>query len=101
MLQLSLEETLRHQVSLEVKKLVSGSTTTILVTRTREETVEIAGAVEDAKVIKDGKESKGEYPNLARVSYIQYPITFRKKSVSVSMLLDSGSEINAIHPNLA
>ena len=33
--------------------------------------------------------------NLARVPYIRYPINFRKKSVSA--LLDSGSEINAVH----
>ena len=39
--------------------------------------------------------------NLARVPCIQYSVIFRKKSVSMSALLDSGSEVNAIHPTLA
>ena len=63
------------------------------VTKTKEE------AVEAAAVGKDGTESKSKYPNLAQVSCIWYPITFRKKSVST--LLDSGSEVNAIHPTFA
>ena len=62
------------------------------VTGIREETVKTA------KVCKDGKKSKGEYPNLARVLCIRYPITLRKKSMSVLALLDSGSEVNAIYP---
>ena len=76
------------------------------VTGTREEVVEAAesvgttDAVETAKVGKDDEESKGEYPNLAQVLCIRYPITFRKKSVSMLALLDSGSEVNIIHPTL-
>ena len=88
-----------------VKKLVSVLATSTPVTGTREEAVEAAEsfgtaeAVETAEVGKDGEESEGEYPNLARVPCIRYPITLRKKSVSA--LLDSGSEVNAIHPTLA
>ena len=73
-LQLSPEGTLRHQVSPEVKKLVSVSATSTPVTETREKTVETAKAVktaeavESAKVGKDGAESKSEYPNLVQVS---------------------------------
>ena len=37
--------------------------------------------------------------NLARVLCIRYPINFGKKSVSA--LLDSGSEVNAVHPAFA
>ena len=101
MLHLSLEGTLLEQVSPEskseegVKKLVSISTTFMPVTETREE------AVETAEVGKDGKESKGEYRNLTRVPCIRYPVTFRKKSVSMSALFDSGSKVNAIYPTLA
>ena len=58
-------------------------------------------AVEAAEGDKDGEESESEYPNLAQVPCIQYPITFQKKSVSVLALLDSGSEVNAIHLTLA
>ena len=107
MLQLSPEGTLCHQVSPEAKKLVSVSTTSTPVTETREEEIETteavgtAKAVESTKVSKGGAESEGEYPSLARVPCIRYPITFRKKSVSMSALLDSGSEVNAIHPTLA
>ena len=70
-------------------------------TETKEEMVDIAEAIESAKVSKDGTESKGEYPNLAQVPCIQYPITFRKKSMSMLALFDSGSEVNAIHLTLA
>ena len=84
-----------------VKKLVFISATSTLVTGTREETVEAAESIETAEVDKDGKESKGEYSNLARVPCIWYSITLRKKSVSVSTLFDSGSEVNAIHPTFA
>ena len=90
-----------------VKKLVSVLATSTPVTGTREEAVEAAEsietvkAVETAKVGKDDEESKEEYPNLIRVPCIRYPITFRKKSVSMSALLDSSSEVNAIHPFFA
>ena len=90
-----------------VKKLVSVSTTSTPVTGTGEEAVESAESVENGEAVetaefdKDGKESKGAYPNLAQVLCIWYPITFRKKFVSVLALLDSGSKVNAIHPILA
>ena len=71
------------------------------VTETREKTVETAKAVESAEVGKDDAESKGEYPNLAQVLCIRYPITFRKKSVSISALFDSSSEVNVIYSTLA
>ena len=64
------------------------------VTGTREEVVEAA------EVGKDGKGSEGEYPNLAQVPYIWYPITFRKKFVSVLALLDSDSKVNVIYLTL-
>ena len=76
------------------------------VTETREEkdktaeAVETNEAVKSTEVGKGGVESKGEYLSLARVPCIRYPITFRKKSVSMLALLDSGSEVNAIHPTL-
>ena len=99
MLYLPSERALRQQVSLKseggVKKLVSVSATSIPVTGTREE------AVEAAEVGKDSEKSEGKYPNLAQVPYIRYPITFQKKSVSVSALFNSGSKVNAIHPTLA
>ena len=75
--------------------------TSTQVTETRKEIVETAEVVESAKVGKDGVNSKGEYPNLTQVLCIRYPITFRKKSVSMSAFLDSGSEVNAIYPTLA
>ena len=81
--------------ALEIKKLVSVSATSTPVTETREEEVGTAEAG------KDGEENEGEYRNLTRVPCIRYPVTFRKKSVSMSALLDSGSEVNAIHPTLA
>ena len=74
------------------------------VTRTRKETVKTtkavktAEAVETAEVGKNGNESESEYPNLAQVPCIQYPITFRKMSMPMSALFDSGSKVNAIHP---
>ena len=70
-------------------------------TGTRKKAVEAVISVVTAEVGKDGKESEGEYPNIARVPYIRYPITLRKNSVSVLALFDSGSEVNAIHPTLA
>ena len=105
MLQLSPEGTLCYQLSLEAKKLVLVLATSTPVTETREEAVteavEIAKTVESTKFGKDGAESKGEYPNLARVPCIWYPITFQKKSVSILALLDSGNEVNAIYLALA
>ena len=86
---------------IEVKKLVSVLATSTPVTGTREEAVEAAEFVETIRIGKDDEESKGEYPNLARVPCIRYPITFRKKSVFMLVLLDSGSKVNAIHPTLA
>ena len=103
MLQLSPKETLRYQVSLKAKKLVSVLATSTLVTGIRKETVETAEAVETTKAIetagisKDSGESKGEYlENFVQVSCIRYPINFGKKSVLA--LFDLGSEVNAIHP---
>ena len=46
---------------------------------------------------RDGEESEGEYPNLAQVLYIRYFITFRKKSMLVLALLDSGNKVNTIY----
>ena len=71
------------------------------VTGTKEETVETAETVGTTKVNENGNESEGECPNLARVLCIRYPITFWKKSVPVSVLFDSGSEVNAIYPTFA
>ena len=59
--------------------------------------IETAETVETAEVGEENKESKGEYPNLTRVPCIRYSITFWKKFVSVSVLLDLDSEVNAIH----
>ena len=113
MLQLSSEGILCHQISPKDKKLMLVPTTSMPVTGTRAETVETTEAVKTAEAIEtakavgtaevseDGDESKGECPNLARVLCIWYPITFRKKSVLVSVLFDSGSEVNAIHSTFA
>ena len=68
---------------------------------TREEEVKVAESVGTVEISKDNEKSEGEYPNLARVPCIRYPITFRKKSVSMSALLDSESEVNAIYPTFA
>ena len=80
---------------------MSVSATSTLVTRTKEEEAEAAESVGTVEVSKDDKKSKGEYPNLARVPCVRYPITFQKKSVSMSVLFDSGSEVNVIQPTLA
>ena len=49
-----------------VKKLVSVLATSIPVTKTRKEAVEITEVAESVGADKDGKESKGKYPkNLA------------------------------------
>ena len=42
-------------------------------------------------------ESKNLGSNLVQVPYIRYPITFWKKSLSVSALLELGSKVNAIY----
>ena len=93
-------------MSPEAKKLVSVLATSTSVTETKEETIETAETVETAKADeivgtgKDGRKSKGEYPeNLAQIPCIRYPINFRKQSVSA--LFNSGSEVNAIHPAFA
>ena len=98
-------------MSPETKKLVLLLAISMSVTETRgeavetigtAETIEIVEAVETTGAIKEGKKSKGEYPeNLAWVQYIRYPITFRKKSVPVLVLLDLGSKVNAIHLTFA
>ena len=85
-------------MSPEAKKLVSVSATSTPVIETR------GGAIETAETAREGKdseESERKYPNLAQVSCIWYPITFQKKSVPVSALLDLGSKVNAIHPTFA
>ena len=90
-------------MSPEAKKLVLVLATSTPVTETREEAdetaeaIETAEAVESTKVGKGRAESEGEYPSLARILCIRYPITFRKKSMSMSALFDSSSEVNAIH----
>ena len=105
MFHLLLEEILLKQVSPEseskerVKKLVSVLATSTPVTGTREESVGTTKAVETAKVGNDSKESKGEYPNLAQVPCICYPVNFRKKSVLA--LFNSGSKVNAVHSAFA
>ena len=63
--------------------------------------IRIAEATKTAKVGKDGKETKGKYPNLVQIPYIRYPITFQKKFVSVLTLLNSSSKVNTIQPTLA
>ena len=68
------------------------------VTGTRAETVETAESDRTTEVGEDGNESEGECPNLTKVPCIRYYITFWKKFVPVSVLFDSGSEVNAIHP---
>ena len=90
-----------------VKKLVLIFATSMPVIETKEEAVKAAESVETAEVIeiakvgKDGKESKGESPTLAEVPCIWYPITLRKKFVSMSALFNLDSEVNVIHPIFA
>ena len=80
----------------KMQKLVSVSVISTPMTETKEEGVE---AIKTARTGKDGEENKSESPeNLAWVPCIRYPTTFRKKSVPVLALFDSGSEVNAIHP---
>ena len=60
---------------------------------------EVVEAIETAGASKNGKKSEDEYPeNLIWVPYIRYLITFWKKSVSMSLLFDSSSKVNAIYP---
>lgn len=59
--------------------------------------VETARAGKDGKKIEDGKYLK----SLVQIPCMQYPITFRKKSVLILVLLDSGNKVNAIHPTFA
>ena len=81
----------------EAKKLVSVLATFMPATGIREKAVETTETVS-----KDGKESKGNHlENLVQVLCIWYPITFWTKSISVSGLFDSGSEVNAIYPTFA
>ena len=100
-------------MSPEVIKLLSVLATSTPVTETRAETIEATEAVKTAKAIEtvktvgtakvgeDDNKSKSDCPNLARVPCIRYTITFQKKSVPISALFDSGSEVNAIHPTFA
>ena len=74
-------------------------TISTLVTRTRDEAVEI---IETTGADKDGKKSEVDFSeNLAQVPYIRYPITFRKKSVPVLALFDLGSKVNTIYLTFA
>lgn len=74
-----------------------------LITKTKKEIVKIVEIVEIAGTSKNGKKSKsGEYlGNLKRVLCISYPITFRKKSMPVLALFNSGSKVNAIYLTFA
>ena len=89
-----MEGTLRHQVFPKTKKLVLVSAISTPMTKTRREVVE---TVKTAREDRDGEKSKSENPNLTQVLCIQYPITFRKNSVPISVLFDLGSKFNAIH----
>ena len=70
------EGTLFKQLYGAAKKLVLVSATSTSVT----------GAIEEA---------------LERVSYIHYPVQFKKDKNQVQALIDSGSEVNAMHPSFA
>ena len=75
----------------KVEKLVLVLETSTPVTTTREEAIETIETVETGE---DGKND--EYSgNFARVLYIRYPITIKRKSVLE--LFDSNSKVNAIH----
>lgn len=100
MFQLLKKESLFQQMFFEpkkgVKKLVlvlATSIPVIVISRKVFESVEIA------KASKDGKNSEYLGTNLVQVLYVQYPITFWKKSVSV--LFNSGSKVNIIYPIFA
>ena len=78
------------------KKLVLVLPTSTLVITARKETVkayETVGVGEDDKMSKSNKYLE----NLARVPYIQYPITFWKDFLSMSAFFDLDSEVNAIY----
>ena len=85
-------------MSPEAKKLASVLATSTPVTETRKEAVETAETTGEGR---DGKESKSEYPNLARVPYIWYPITFWKKSMPMLALFDSDNKVNTIYSTFA
>lgn len=79
--------------------------TSTLVTATREKVIETAEIADITKIVKTTKTSKidedderSEYLkiNFAQVLYIQYLITFWKKSVLT--LLDLSNEVNTIYP---
>lgn len=57
--------------------------------------------VKTGKTGENGKNSKNKDlgTNLVQISYIQYPITFQKQSVSI--LFDSENEVNAIYLTFA
>lgn len=79
------------------KKLVSVFATSMPAIEPREEAVETIEAAG-----KNGEGSKAEYPeNFARVLYIWYLITFRKKSVLILALFNLGNEVNVIYPTFA
>lgn len=88
------------------KKLVSVLPISTLVTRTKEEVIETAETAEAVEATGASKNSKkiegGEHlGNFAWVSYIWYPIIFRKKTILILMFFDSGIEVNTIHPTFA
>ena len=76
MLQLQQEVSLFEQVFEAAKKLVSVSATFMLVTDARKEALE-------------------------RVPYIYYPVRFKKDKTQIQALVDSRSEVNAMHPSFA
>ena len=87
-----------------VKKLVSVLAVSTPVTETRKKAVETPKAVKTAEAGKNSKENKGiknPTSNLAWIPCIWYPVIFRKKSVPVSALFDSGNKVNAIYPTFA
>lgn len=95
--------TLSNVLKTRCKKQVLVSATYTLVTKTRKKAIETAGIAKTVGISKNNKESKGgRYPgNLAQIPYIQYFITFWKRSVPMMALFDCGSEINAIYPTFA
>ena len=74
-------------------------TTYTLMSETREEVVKNVETIGNSR---NGKGNEDEcLENLASFPFIQYSITFRKKSVPVSALIDSDSEVNAIYLSFA
>ena len=45
--------------------------------------------------------SKEEFVHLEKMSYIYYPLRFKKDTVDVKALMDSDNEVNAITPAYA